>query len=76
MAIKTSQWEPFIDVCAALHKHPVSFGTKLKKLRVDRRLTHGVHFLKTGEHDNSKILWNIDELTKFFAANQPKTEVS
>ena len=74
MPLKTSQWEPFIDVCAALHKHPVSFGTKLKKLRDDRRLTHGVHFLKTGEHDNSKILWDIEALTKFFEENQPKKE--
>jgi hypothetical protein len=75
MSLKTSQWEPLSDVCAALHKHPISFGTKLKKLREDQRLQHTVHYLHTGEHKTSKILWNLEELTKFFAENQPKREV-
>tara|TARA_Y100001968_G_scaffold76733_2_gene68154 strand:+ start:686 stop:913 length:228 start_codon:yes stop_codon:yes gene_type:complete len=74
MAIKNSQWEPFIDVCAALHKHPVSFGTKLKALRDSNRLIHKVHYLRTGEHKTSKILWDVEELTKFFNENQPKRE--
>jgi len=74
MSVKTSRWEPFLDVCAALHKHPVSFGTKLRKLREDQRLKHTVHYLHTGEHKTSQILWNIEELTKFFAENQPRRE--
>ena len=76
MSTKTSRWESITDVCAALHKHPISFGTKLKNLRESQRLTHGVHYLHTGDSPNSKILWDIEELTKFFSANQPKKEAS
>ena len=74
MSDKTSHWEPFLDVCAALHKHPVSFGNKLRKLREAQRLEHTLHYLHTGENKTPKILWNIEELTKFFAENQPRRE--
>ena len=74
MATATERWSSLVDVCAALHKHPVSFQAKLKKLRMDGYLKNGVHFLKTGEHKTSKILWDLEELEKFFVAKQPKRE--
>jgi hypothetical protein len=66
---ETKKWFTLIEVCKYFKKHPISFGKILKQLRDSDRLIYNIHYFRTGEHKCSKILWNIEELTKFFVLN-------
>ena len=66
MAADQKRWSSLLDVCTQLEKHPVSFSSKLKKLREDGYLKPGIHYRHTGEHKTSQIQWDCDALTKYF----------